>query len=61
MTDQVVRVHVAVHAHIGPSRGQVANHPAWTRPEVLEGVFSIDSALNGMTLHNPDPSSHSIK
>lgn len=49
-TDQVVGVHVAVHAYIGTPRGQVAHHPARPRPEVLEGVLCIDAALDGVTL-----------
>lgn len=49
-TDQVVGVHVAVHAYIGAPRGQVAHHPARPRPEVLEGVLCIDATLNGVTL-----------
>lgn len=49
-TDQVVWVHVAVHAYIGAPRGQVAHHPAGPRPEVLEGVLCIDATLNGVTL-----------
>lgn len=53
MTDQVIWVHVAVHAHIGPTRGQVANHTARTWPEILEWVLSIDSALNCMALQRP--------
>jgi len=53
MTDQVVRVHVAVHAHIGASRGQVAHHTARTWPEILKWVLSIDSALNCMALQRP--------
>lgn len=53
MTDQVIWVHVAVHAHIGPTRSQVANHTARTRPEVLEWVLGIDSALNCMALRRP--------
>ena len=52
-TDQVVWVHVAVHADIGPTRSQITHHPARARPEVLEGVLSVDSAFNGMTLQAP--------
>ena len=50
VSDQVVWVHVAVHAHVGTSRSQVAHHSARAWPEVLEGILSVDTALNGMTL-----------
>lgn len=48
---QIVGVEVGVHADIRPPRGQVPHHPPWARPEVLEGVLSIDAALDGMPLH----------
>ena len=50
--DQVVWVHVAVHAHVGTARSQVAHHSAGAWPEVLERVLCIDSALNGVSLQD---------
>lgn len=47
---QVVRVEVGVHAYIGAPGSQVANHSARTRPEVLEWILCIDTALYGMAL-----------
>ena len=49
---QVVWVEVAVHAHMGPARGQVPHDTPWAGPEVGERILCIDAALNGMPLHN---------
>lgn len=47
---QVFREQMAVHAHVGPPGRQVAGHPPWARPEVLEGVLRVDAALDRMPL-----------
>ena len=47
---QVVGVHVAVHAHVGPAGRQVPDYAPRARPEVLERVLRVDAALNGVPL-----------
>mmetsp|Transcript_17481 Transcript_17481/g.52412 ORF Transcript_17481/g.52412 Transcript_17481/m.52412 type:complete len:444 (+) Transcript_17481:350-1681(+) len=47
---QVLRVQMAVHAHVGPPRRQVAGDPPWAGTEVLEGILRVDAALDGMPL-----------
>lgn len=41
---------MAVHAHVGPPRRQVAGDPPWAGTEVLEGILRVDAALDGMPL-----------
>ena len=49
-TCQVVGVQVAVHAHMGATRGQVADDSPRAGPEVGKGVLCIDAALDGVPL-----------
>ena len=44
----VAGVHMAVEAHAGPPRGQPAGDFAGGRPEVLAGIFGVDTHLNGV-------------